>query len=249
MGNFPDFCDPDLLFLNAHRHIMFNFAEQKKKRLGNSGFYSKKEEKLNVYSHGLGVVLSVVGFFLLLDKALEYDEFRLRLSFGIFGLSLILLYLASTLYHSATDRGRRHRLKIFDHVAIFILIAGSYTPFSLVTLQGFKGTLILIVSWSIALAGTILKLFFTGRYKILSTLMYVGMGWIIIFAINPLIENLSGAGLWWLFAGGVAYTMGAILYNINRIKFNHAIFHLFVLLGSFCHFMSIYLYVRPLSET
>lgn len=211
----------------------------------NNSAYSRKEENLNIYSHALGILLSVPGFYLLMEKAGQYNDLRLTISFAVFGFSLILLYSASTLYHSATNPKRRYRLKIFDHVAIFILIAGSYTPFALVTLSGLTGTLILIVSWSIALTGTILKLFFTGRYKILSTIMYVGMGWIIIFAIQPLIKNLSAAGLWWLFAGGISYTLGAILYNINRIKYNHAIFHLFVLLGSFCHFMSIYQNVRP----
>ncbi len=207
--------------------------------------YSPKEELLNVITHGAGLVLSVLGLFLLIFKALEFDSRRLLLSFLIFGGSLILLYLASTLYHSTKDQRKRFSFKIFDHIAIFILIAGTYTPFALVTLQGRTGWIILGVVWGIALFGTILKLFFTGRFKILSTLLYVGMGWVIIFAIKPLMENLSSQGLLWLLGGGLAYTIGAILYSISRINYNHAIFHFFVLLGSYCHYMAIYNHVSP----
>jgi hemolysin III len=139
----------------------------------------------------------------------------------------------------------RYRLKIFDHIAIFVLIAATYTPFALVTLEGTVGWIIFAVAWGIALAGTVLKIFFTGRYKTLSTIMYVGMGWIIIFAIKPLLENFSTEGLLWLLGGGVAYTIGAILYSISKINYNHAWFHIFVLLGSLCHFIAIYLYVKP----
>jgi hemolysin III len=207
--------------------------------------YSPKEELLNIVTHGAGLVLSVLGFILLIFKALEFDSRRLLLSFLIFGSSLILLYLASTLYHSTKDRRKRFIFKVFDHIAIFVLIAGTYTPFALVTLQGRTGWIILGVVWGIALFGTILKLFFTGRFKILSTLLYVGLGWVIIFAIKPLMENLSSQGLLWLLGGGLAYTVGAILYSISRINYNHAIFHFFVLLGSYCHYMSIYNHVNP----
>lgn len=208
-------------------------------------FYSPREEFLNVLSHGVGLVLSVLGLFLLIVKALEFGSGKLLLSFLIFGSSLILLYLASTLYHSTKDLRKRFSFKVFDHIAIFILIAGTYTPFALVTLQGRTGWIILAVVWAIALLGTILKLFFTGRFKIFSTLLYVGMGWVIIFAIKPLMENLSPLGLQWLLGGGIAYTIGAVLYSISRLNYNHAIFHFFVLLGSYCHFMAIYGHVLP----
>lgn len=208
-------------------------------------FYSPKEEQLNVITHGTGLVLSIIGLFLLILKAAEYNSNKLLLSFIIFGASLIILYAASTLYHSTKNRRRRFNFKIFDHIAIFILIAGTYTPFALVTLEGRTGWIILGVVWTIALLGTVLKLFFTGRFKILSTLLYVGMGWVIIFAIEPLMDNLSLPGLWWLMGGGLAYTIGAILYSISRVNYNHAIFHFFVLLGSYCHFMAIYRHVLP----
>lgn len=211
-------------------------------------FYPAQEERWNVISHGLGLVLSFIALVLLLRKAGEYDSTRISISFVVFATGLILLYAASTFYHSSRDPVWRFRLKIFDHVAIFILIAGTYTPFALVTLRGTVGWIIFGIVWGIALAGTVLKLFYTGKYKTLSTILYVGMGWIIIVAIKPLIDNLSVGGLWWLFSGGVFYTLGAVLYSISSIKYNHALFHLFVLLGSFSHFMAIYEHVIPLEK-
>jgi len=211
-------------------------------------YYPAQEERWNIISHGLGLALSFVALIMLLQKALEYDNTLLLISFLVFGLGLILLYAASTFYHSARNPVWRYRLKIFDHVAIFILIAGTYTPFALITLKGTVGWIIFGIAWGIALAGTILKLFYTGRYKTLSTILYVGMGWIIIAAIKPLIDNLSSGGLWWLFSGGIFYTLGAILYSISRLQYNHALFHLFVLLGSFSHFMAIYEHVVPLQK-
>lgn len=211
-------------------------------------YYPEQEERWNIISHGLGLALSFVALILLLQKALEYDNTLLLISFLVFGLGLILLYAASTFYHSARNPVWRYRLKIFDHVAIFILIAGTYTPFALITLKGTVGWIIFGIAWGIALAGTILKLFYTGKYKTLSTILYVGMGWIIIAAIKPLIDNLSSGGLWWLFSGGIFYTLGAILYSISRLQYNHALFHLFVLLGSFSHFMAIYEHVVPLQK-
>lgn len=211
-------------------------------------YYPAQEERWNIISHGLGLVLSFVALIMLLQKALEYDDILLLISFLVFGFGLILLYAASTFYHSARNPVWRYRLKIFDHVAIFILIAGTYTPFALITLKGTVGWIIFGIAWGIALAGTILKLFYTGRYKTLSTILYVGMGWIIIAAIKPLIDNLSSGGLWWLFSGGIFYTLGAILYSISKLQYNHALFHLFVLLGSFSHFMAIYEHVVPLQK-
>ena len=169
----------------------------------------------------------------------------LKVSYWIFGSSIILLYAASTLYHSVRERKLRYRLNILDHASIYILIAGTYTPFSLVTLQGSVGWIIFGVVWALAIIGVILKLFFTGRFETLSTIMYVAMGWIIVFAVKPLIDNLSQDGLIWLFTGGISYTIGAVIFSIDRLKYNHAIFHVFVLFGTFCHFLAIYYYVIP----
>lgn len=208
-------------------------------------FYSPVEERINVWSHALGLVLSVIGLILLFARAREHGDLVYMLSLVVFGVSMVLLYGASTLYHSARDPRLRFHLKIIDHAAIYVLIAGSYTPFVLITLSGTTGWIIFGVVWGMALTGIILKFFFTGRYTLLSTIMYVSMGWIIIFAIGPLINNLSNDGLFWLFAGGLFYTLGAVLFSIHRIPYNHAIFHFFVLLGSFSHFIAIYEHVVP----
>ena len=207
--------------------------------------YSPLEEKTNIISHVIGLVLSVIALLLMLFRASTSGSILHIISAGIFGASLIALYAASTFYHSAKDPKRRARLRVNDHATIYILIAGTYTPFTLITLHGWVGWTIFGVSWGMAASGVILKLFFTGRFNALSTLMYVFMGWIIIFAIKPLVNSLSSEGLFWLVAGGVAYTVGAVIYSIKKIHFNHAIFHLFVLLGSFCHFVSVYFYVLP----
>lgn len=207
--------------------------------------YSREEERLNIYSHAIGLILSIVALVLLVIKATSFGNVLQLVSVGIFGVSLMILYAASTLYHKATDQERRKKLKIFDHSAIYVLIAGTYTPYTLLVLGGTKGWLIFSISWGLALIGITLKLFFTGKFKLISTLMYVFMGWMIVFAIQPLIANMSYDGLYWFFAGGVAYTVGAVLYSIKKIKFNHAIFHVFVLIGSFCHFYSLYSYVLP----
>ena len=208
-------------------------------------YYTPQEERVKIISHAIGLVLSLVALILLVLRAGLYGNAWHIVSASIFGVSLVALYTASTFYHSAKDPRKRSRLRILDHTTIYLLIAGTYTPFTLITLSGLTGWIIFAASWSMALTGTILKLFFTGRYTVFSTLMYVFMGWIIVFAISPLIQNLSSEGLFWLLAGGVAYTSGAILYGIKKIKFNHAIFHVFVLLGSFCHFVSVYFYVLP----
>ncbi len=208
-------------------------------------YYTKSEERLNVISHAIGLFLSVIGLILLIVKAGQLSLMALKVSYWIFGSSIILLYAASTLYHSVRERKLRYRLNILDHASIYILIAGTYTPFSLVTLQGSVGWIIFGVVWALAIIGVILKLFFTGRFETLSTIMYVAMGWIIVFAVKPLIDNLSQDGLIWLFIGGISYTIGAVIFSIDRLKYNHAIFHVFVLFGTFCHFLAIYYHVIP----
>ena len=209
----------------------------------NIQFYSPTEEKLNIWSHAFGIFLSIIALVLLIIKAVQQDNIWMMISFPIFGVSLILLYLASTLYHASKEPQKRFKLKVFDHAAIYVLIAGSYTPFTLVSLNGETGWLIFSMVWVMAFTGIILKLFFTGRFKVISTAMYVLMGWLIIFYFQDLTARLHEKGVFYLILGGVLYTIGAILYSIKKIKFNHAIFHFFVLAGSFCHFLSIYLYV------
>lgn len=207
--------------------------------------YQETEEKLNVLTHAFGFLLSIIGLVLLVLRPNQYGSAKHIVSFSIFGATLILLYAASTFYHNAKNTRTRHYLNIVDHAAIYVLIAGTYTPFALVTLGHASGWRLFFVIWSLALAGVILKLFFIGRFNVLSTIMYVAMGWLVVFDVEALIQNLPFYGLIWLFAGGLSYTLGAIFFSFPRIKYNHAIFHVFVLGGSFCHFISIFFFVLP----
>lgn len=208
-------------------------------------YYYPHEEKLNIITHGIGMLLSVLATILLVRHALLYGSIVHLIGFSVFGTSLILLYSASTLYHSVQKIELRKKLRIADHASIYILIAGTYTPFALIILKGAAGLKILIAIWVLALLGIILKLFFTGKYNLLSTITYVAMSWIIVFAIKPLVENFSTGGLSWLFGGGLFYTFGALIYSNKKVILNHALFHVMVLLGSFCHFISVYFYVLP----
>ena len=205
--------------------------------------YSKKEEKLNIITHAFGLILSITAFPFLLMKSFDYEGFSKSLSLLVYGFSLIILYAASTFYHAANEPNLRRKLNILDHAAIYVLIAGSYTPFTIIVLKGTLGWFILGFTWSFAIAGIVMKLFFTGRFEKLSTILYVLMGWQIIFAMKPLSNNLSNEGVELLFYGGIFYTIGALFYSLKKIQYNHAIFHVFVVLGSFCHFLTVYFYL------
>ena len=208
--------------------------------------YSENEEKLNVLTHAFGLVLSCIGLPFLLLKSLNFNGFWKPISIIVFGISLVVLYAASTFYHASKDAKLRRKLNIFDHAAIYVLIAGTYTPFTIIVLEGTLGWIVFGCTWAFAFIGIVLKLFYTGRYDKLSTVMYIFMGWQIIFVIKPLILAFSTNGLQLLFAGGIFYTVGALLYSLKKIKYNHAIFHVFVLLGSACHYICIYKYVLPI---
>ena len=202
--------------------------------------YPAAEERFNVYSHGLGLLLSVLALLVLTLKAQGMLQV---ISVSVFAASLIALYGSSTIYHSTDDVTRRARLRTVDHAMIYVLIAGTYTPFALLVMQGTTGWAIFSVIWLMAATGIVIKLFHTGRYDKISTAMYVFMGWSIVFAIKPLIANLSADGLTWLFAGGISYTVGALFYSIKKMPYGHATFHIFCLLGSACHFISVYYFV------
>lgn len=206
-------------------------------------YYSPTEERINILSHASGFFLAIWALVYLVIKASVHGNAWHVVSFSIYGTSMILLYAASTTYHMAKKPKIRRRLKVFDHAAIYLLIAGTYTPFTLVTLNGAMGWTLFGIAWGLAVIGIILKLFFTGRFTLISTLAYVIMGWLIVIAIKPLANNLPEGGLFWLVLGGISYTVGAALYAIHKLKFNHAIFHLFVLFGSICHFITVYFYV------
>jgi hemolysin III len=202
--------------------------------------YSDKEEKLNVISHGLGLVLSIVAFPFLILKSFNFEGFWQPISFIIYGASMLILYAASTFYHAAKNPKKRRKLNILDHAAIYVLIAGSYSPFCLVGLNSNLGWYMFLFVWLFAFTGIILKLFFTGKFDKISTAMYLLMGWQVLFFIKPLMESITTSGFQFLIAGGIFYSVGAILYSIKKMPYNHAVFHVFVLMGSLSHFIAIY---------
>jgi hemolysin III len=203
------------------------------------------EEVLNSITHGTGILLSIAALVLLIAFSSIAGTARHVICSVIFGLSLILLYTASTLYHSARKPNIKRVFKIFDHSCIFLLIAGTYTPFLLITLRGILGWIMFGIIWFMAVIGVIFKVFFVYRYKIVSVLAYVFMGWIIVFAIKPLVNTLPLGGMVWLVAGGLSYTIGVVFYAWKKLPFSHAIWHLFVLGGSVCHFFAVRFHVLP----
>jgi len=206
--------------------------------------YTPVEERLNVITHGFGFILALFGSILLLNRGLREGIHIKFFSYLIYSFGLLTLYLASTLYHSAKDPKLKTRLNVFDHSAIYVLIAGTYTPIALLSMKGIWGLTIFCIVWSLALIGIILKFFFIGRYSKFSTTTYVLMGWVVVIAIKPLINSMATEGLLWLLAGGIFYTIGALLYQRKSMKYNHAIFHVFVLLGSICHYIVILNYTN-----
>jgi len=205
--------------------------------------YSPLEERINVYSHVLGIILGVVALVLLLRRDLQNPVPLVIFSNCVFSFSMIFLYWASVTYHNTSDVKKRFRLKVLDHCAIYVLIAGTYTPYALITMVNHGGWSLFSLAWGFAITGIILKLLFTGRFKVLSTLLYVVMGWLIVLFGNSLMQTLPEEGIRLLILGGCFYTTGAVIYLIKKIPLNHGIFHIFVLAGSICHFLSIYWYV------
>ncbi|MDX7829574.1 hemolysin III family protein [Aeromonas caviae] len=204
--------------------------------------YSPREEWANRLSHGLGLLLGGLGLVLLLHKGWDQGP-RVLLSYGVYGASLVLLYLASTLYHSVSSVAARRWSKLFDHCAIYLLIAGTYTPFLLVALDTPLAQGLMVVIWGLALAGVVFKLIFINRFKKVSLFTYLMLGWLSLVVIYQLYLHLDGTGLLLLGLGGLIYSLGVIFYVAKRIPYNHAIWHLFVLGGSLCHFMAIYCYI------
>ncbi len=204
------------------------------------------EEIANSITHGMGAFVSLAGLVLLIVFASLYGGARHIVSCTIFGFALVLLYTASTLYHSFRKPRVKFVFRIIDHSCIYILIAGTYTPFMLVAVRGALGWTIFGIVWGLTALGILFKTFFIHRFQILSTLAYIAMGWLAIFAIKPIFQSLSGGAVFWLIAGGLAYTLGTIFYAWKKLPFNHAIWHSFVLAGSVCHFFAVLFYVIPL---
>jgi hemolysin III len=200
---------------------------------------ARREELANVLTHGVGVVASVSGAAVLIVLAALSGDAWVIVGVSVFATSLIALYTASTLYHAVRSSVLKARLKVLDHAAIFLLIAGTYTPFMIGALRGGWGWSLFGVIWGLAVAGIGLKLVFTGRFQVLSTAMYVAMGWLVLVGMGPLVRALDPVTLVWLVAGGVAYTAGTPFYHSPRIPYAHAVWHLFVLAGSVCHAIAV----------
>ncbi len=204
-----------------------------------------KEETINAATHGLGAVLGAAGLaVLVVMAALRGDAWHV-VSCSIYGATLVLLFTSSTLYHSFRGPRVKHVFRIIDHSSIYLLIAGTYTPFLLVTLRGRWGWSLFGVIWGLAVAGIVFQIFFVSRFRLVQTLIYLAMGWLVVVAVKPLFAHVPGAGLLWLLIGGLFYTLGAVFYLWKKLPYHHAVWHVFVLGGSICHYFAILFYVLP----
>jgi len=208
--------------------------------------YSRKylitNEVLNAVTHGIGVILSIIALVFLVQKGLEAGSKLEITSYTVYGVSLILLYLSSTLYHSFTFTRARYVFRIIDHSSIFLLIAGTYTPYTLITIDGKLGVFLTTLIWTIAFLGVLYKTIWFKKFQGLSLWLYIAMGWISLFFMHYLYQGLGTNGFLWLLAGGLSFTVGALFYRLKHIKFMHVVWHLFVMSGTICMFFSIYLY-------
>ncbi|MDR9373673.1 MAG: hemolysin III family protein [Schleiferiaceae bacterium] len=206
---------------------------------------TEREEWINVFTHGIGVPLALVGLVALLSREPVGDHPAYLWAFLIYGLSMTWTYLTSTLYHAfwrARDRVRR-LLHLLDHTAIYLYIAGTYTPIALLVLPSPWRWIILSAVWTIALIGVFFKLRYLGRFPKLSLALYLAMGWLIVIALKPLLAHAETGLLWWMLAGGISYSLGTIFFSWRRLPYSHGLWHLFVLGGSFCHFWGIFVYI------
>ena len=203
-----------------------------------------REERASALTHGVGALAALAGGAVLVALAsLHGDGWQLAAAI-VFSISLLLLYSASTLYHAVQQPRAKSALKVLDHCAIYLLIAGTYTPFTLVALRGDVGRNLFVAIWSLAAAGIAFKLFFTGRFKLLSTVVYVAMGWLVLVAIEPVMQALDAWTFGWLLAGGAFYTLGTVFYHRPSMRYSHAVWHLFVVAGSVCHYIAVLAQVR-----
>lgn len=204
-----------------------------------TGFQSLKEEIANAITHGVGACLSIAALVVLIVLASIHGNAWHVVSFSIFGSSLVILYTSSTLYHSLTNERAKRLFRKLDHISIFLLIAGTYTPFCLITLHGWIGWTLFGIVWACAVTGIVFKSISVGKLELLSTILYILMGWMVIIAIKPLYNNLPPNGFLFLVLGGASYTLGAVFFMYDRIKYFHGIWHIFVLAGSVFHFFSV----------
>ena len=198
----------------------------------------------NAITHGIGAVLAVAGAAYLIAASTRGTA-RLVASCAVFSVTLVLVYVCSTLYHSLVRTRARHVFQVLDHSSIYLLIAGTYTPFTLISLRGPVGWLIFAVEWSLAVAGVIVKSFAVDRFEVASALVYLFQGWFIVVAVGPLLHAIGWHGVLWLGAGGLAYTLGIVFFALDRLRYFHAAWHVFVLAGSVAHYFAILFYVVP----
>ncbi len=207
--------------------------------------YSWREEIANSVTHGIGLALSIAGLFVLVFIAAGNGNAWHIASAAVYGTTLVLLYAASTLYHAVRRPRLKRLLRVLDHSAIYLLIAGTYTPFTLVTLSGGWGWSLFGVVWGITVGGIVFKVLFLGRFRIFSVILYLMLGWLAIVAIKPIIDALPVGGLILLFAGGLAYSLGVIFYAWKSLPYHHAVWHLFVMSGSLLHYLAVLFFVIP----
>ncbi len=207
--------------------------------------FSRGEEIANAITHGIGTILSIIGLTLLIVFSVQFGNVWHVVSFTVYGTTMLLLYTSSTLVHSFPHGRVKDLFEIFDHSSIYLFIAGTYTPFLFVIIQGTVGWTLFGVVWGLAVAGIVFKIFFVKRFVLVSTLLYIAMGWLIVLAWDPLASSLAGPGLNLLVVGGVLYTIGSIFYVWRGFPYHHAIWHIFVLGGTITHYLAILLYVLP----
>ncbi|UCD98692.1 MAG: hemolysin III family protein [Chloroflexota bacterium] len=208
--------------------------------------FSIGEEIFHSITHGIGSALSIAGLTLLLVLAILRGDVYQIISFAIFGSSLVILYLSSTLYHGIQEPKTKRIFKIFDHSSIYLVIAGTYTPFLLVALRDTAGWILLAIVWFIAITGITLKILFIERFQVLSVISYLLMGWLCVFIFQEMLANIPLGGIIWLAAGGMFYTIGVIFYALQRIPYMHTVWHFFVLGGSICHYFAVLFYLAPI---
>lgn len=197
------------------------------------------EEIANAITHGIGAALAIAGLVLLLVKAAHTGTPWHITSFAIFGATMVILYIASTLYHALVPPRAKRTFRKFDHMSIYLLIAGTYTPFCLTLLNGWLGWIIFGTVWACAILGIVFKALHTGRAETISTILYMVMGWMVIFFIKPVYSGMTATGFTWLLLGGLAYSLGVVFFVLERIRFSHSIWHLFVIGGSTFHFFAV----------
>ena len=205
--------------------------------------YTPTEEIFHGITHGIGAVLSIAGLVILVVLAVQMGDVWRIVSFSIYGGSLTILYLASTLYHSFQDERLKQFFRHFDHLSIFLLIAGTYTPVTLISLRGAWGWTLFALIWGFAVSGIVYELLFLGRYKWITMSIYLGMGWLAVVAIKPMLTMVPRGLFWWLLAGGLCYTGGVFFYAREKMRYHHVLWHLFVLFGSACHFLGFFFYL------